>query len=281
MFQVTVQNKRQVLGDVIYLIRFPNMDADDFIRSVSSAEVLTTEESLSLILLMKGSTPKKELAFSSVERSGAWTEEFFKDLSIVSQSGFQFGNKANAVTGGLFSPSQSSDIHVPFQVDYGKNKAICIKSVFLINNTNCQISKVSLWASEGKISTLKNRTYVGCQLYEAVFNPKVIMQPNPTASVFVKNPSAPQFVVQVNTTASIIVQQPFPPQYHNLQQPLPRQSTLLQGQRTIGAHPTSQKFIGKAQVGGFASHKRPSTNTTITMQSVPWHFVVGFKYKTM
>ena len=63
------------------------MDSDEFIRSVSNTEVLTTEESDSLIMLMKGSTPEKEIEFSSVERSSPWTEEFFKGLSVVPQHG--------------------------------------------------------------------------------------------------------------------------------------------------------------------------------------------------
>ena len=229
------------------------MDADEFIRSVSSTEVLTTEESLNLILLMKGSTPKKELAFSSVERRGAWREEFFKGLSIVQQHGYGYPNQPghfNFDTGpSLLTAS------VPFQINYGKNRIICIKSVYLINNTNCEFSSIGLSESEGKISRLENRSYVGCQLYEAVFNPTVKMQSIPTAS--------------------ISVQQSF-----SVQQPPPRQSTLLQGQRTIGA-PVSHTFLGKAQAGGFTSHKNPNTNTTITMQNVPWNFVVGFKFKTM
>ena len=245
-FQGTDQNKRKVLGDLIYLIRFPNMDADEFILSVSSAEVLTTEESLSLILLMKGSTPKKKLAFSSAERSSPWTEEFFKGLSIVPPHGFFQPNQV-----GHFNFNNGQNVlnaSVSFQINYGKNKILCIKSVFLINSTNSEFSSVRLLDSEGKISRLQNRTYVGCQLYEAVFNPKVTMQSNKTASILVQRP--------------------------------PHQSTLLQGQRTIGANPTSQTFWGKAQAGGFTSHTNPNTDTTITMQNVPWHFVVGFKYKT-
>ena len=242
IFQVTDQNKRQVLGDLIYLIRFPNMDADEFIRSVSSAEVLTTEESLNLILLKKGSTPKKELSFSSVERCGAWTEEFFKGLSIEQQYdfeyGFQYGYRHGNQPQAFHSNTGSTLLitSVPFQINYGKNKDIYVKSVFLINDTNYEFSNVRLLDSEGKISRLENRTYVGCQLYEAVFNPKVIMQSN--------------------TTASIIVQQSLSGQ----KQPS-RQSTPLQGLNTITAN--------------------PNTNTTFTMQSVPWNFVVGFKYRTM
>ena len=290
---MTDQKKRELLGDVFNLIRFPNMDADEFIRSVSSAEVLTTEESLNLILLMKGSTPKKDLAFSSVERSGRWKEEFFKGLSIVSQSGFQFGSKA-----GMFVPPQQSDIYIPFQVNYAKEKAICIKSVFLINNTNCEFGRVSLSDSEGKISRLENRTYVGCQLYEAVFNPKVIIESSLTPPVIIENPSLHQpTMLQSSTTASIIVQHPCQSLYPNLQQQQPPgQATLLQGQRTIGANPDSQSFAGTAQVLDFKQRGKPKrlahrnrpeeltsslTNTTITMQNVPWHFVVGFKYKTM
>ena len=249
-FKVTEKNRRRVLGDVIYLIRFPNIDADEFIRSVSSGEVLTTEESLSLILLMKGSTPKKKLTFSSVERGGAWTEEFFKDLSIVSQQ-TSFGEFGEIGTACTAFPSQSSppgEKNVPFRVEYGKNKSICIKSVFLINNGNWGFSKVSLSDYEGKISKLENRTYVGCQLYEAVFNPKVIMQksadlvktPSPHSLFRSTSPTHDFVKLQSSITASIIIQQQC--------QPHLRQGILLQGQRTIGANPDLQSFAGTAQV---------------------------------
>lgn len=218
------------------------MDVDEFIRSVSSAEVLITEESLNLILLMKGSTPKKELPFSSAERGGPWTEEFFKDLSNASQHGYYPGNQPYSKTAPTLLNTS-----IPFQINYGKSRIIYIKSVFLINNTSSQFSSVSLLNSEGKISRLENRTYLGYQLYEAVFNPKVKMQSNKIVPI-----DEPPFSVQQQSTASILVQQSFSPR----QQPL-RQSALLQGQKTIGA------------------------NTTITMQNVPWNFVVGFKFKTL
>ena len=241
------------------------MDADEFIRSVSSTELLTTEESLSLILMMKGSTPKKEIAFSSVERGGAWTEEFFKGLRIVSQPRFSAKQAEYFNTG----PSVLNT-SIPFQINYGKNKTISIKSVFLINNTNSEFSSVRLLDSEGKISKLQNRTYVGCQLYAAVFNPRVTMQQNTTVPIV-----AQSFSVQQQSTASIMVQQSFSSQ----QQP-PCPSTL-QGHQTIGADPASHTFLDKTQAGDFTSQKNPNTNTTITMQSVPWNFVVGFKFKTM
>ena len=245
------------------------MDADEFILSVSSTEVLTMEESLNLILLMKGSTPKKELAVSSVERrGGTWTEEFFKGLSIVPQHGFVQVQANQAGHFNFNSDPTLLNASVPFQINCGKNKMICIKSVFLINNTNYEFSGVRLLESEGKISKLENRTYVGCQLHEAVFNPIVRMQSNKTASILVQ--------LKSNTTASVSVQQ-----FFVVQQPAPRQYTLVQGQCTIGANPSSHTFFGKAQAGGFPSHTNPSTNTTITMQNVPWNFAVGFKFKTV
>ena len=149
---------------------------------------------------------------------------------------------------------------VPFQINYGKSQIVYIKSVFLINDTKYEFSSVRLLDSEGKISRLENQTYAGCQLYEAVFSPRVLMQ--------------------ASNTASISVQQQFPCQQPPLREVTPYQSTLLQGQRTIGANVASYIRVGKAQAGSFTLLKNPNTDTTITIQNVPWHFVVGFKYKT-
>ena len=234
------------------------MDADEFILYVSNTEVLTTEEAGSLIMLMKGSTPDNELAFSSVERSSPWTEEFLKGLSIVPQHGPLSFDEVNQ-PGHLTAPTLLST-SIPLQINYGKSQIIYIKSVLLINDTNYEFSSVRLLDSKGKISKLENRTYVGCQLYEAVFKPRVLMQ--------------------ASTSASISVQQQFPCQQSPLSEVTPCQSTLLQGQRTIGTNLASYKWVGKAQDGSFTLHKNPSTDTTITIQNVPWHFVVGFKYKT-
>ena len=257
-FQVTDQNKRKVLGDLIYLIRFPLMDADEFVRSLSNTQVLTAEESDSLIMLMKGSPLETELGFSSVERSSPWTEEFFKGLSIVPQHGPLSEDQVNP-PGHLTGPTLLNT-SIPFQINYGRSQIIYIKSVFLINDTNYELSNVRLLESEGKISRLENRTYVGCQLYEAAFNPRVLMQSS--------------------TTASISVQQQFPCRQPPLCEDTSCQSTLLQGQRTIGANLAPYKRVGKAQAGGLTFHKNPNTDTTITIENVPWHFVVGFKYKT-
>ena len=227
------------------------MDADEFIPSVSNTEVLTAEESLSLILLIKGSTPKKELAFSSVERSGAWTEEFFKGISVMHEQdyygyyGYGYG----------YDPSLQQGMNVPFGVRCGLNKTICIKSVLLINDTSHEFVTVSISGVEGKISKLQNRTYLGCELYEVVFKPGVM--------------------IQSNTTASITVQKQF-----SDQEPHSHQFPMLQGQQTIESYPAAHVVSGKAKPRDFTSHKN-TNKTTITMQNVTWNFVVGFKFKIM
>ena len=153
---MTDQNKRKVLGDLIYLIRFPNMDVDEFILSVSNTELLTTEESDSLITSMKGSTPDKELAFLSVEQSSPWMEEFLKGLSIVPQHGPLSFDEVNQ-PGHLTAPTLLNT-SIPLQINYGKSQIIYIKSVLLINDTNYEFSSVRLLESEGKISKLENQT---------------------------------------------------------------------------------------------------------------------------
>ena len=198
------------------------MDPDEFIKSVSSRGVLTTEESLNLILSMKGSTPKTPLSFPSSERKGRWKEEFFTGLSVDLQQQQQ---------GHGIVTSTSSRFHIPFEINFGKKKLVKIKSIFLINNsvTNNPFIRVTISTCEATISKLKNRMHLGYQLHEALFNPAVEIQSN-------------KCTITINLPAN-------------------RRPTQLRGIPFV--HET----------------RGNSDDVTISMQNIPWSFVVGFKYK--
>ena len=70
LFQPNDKNKRKVLADVLYLVRFPTMELDDFCKTVGNSGIWTAEEALDVLLHMKESTPCNKLVFSDKLRFG-------------------------------------------------------------------------------------------------------------------------------------------------------------------------------------------------------------------
>ena len=248
------------------------MDPDEFIKEVSTTEVLTTEEAFNLILQMKGSAPRRVLPFSSETRSGVWKEEFFNALSIPPQ-----GQPACVYDGFRAFGAPMSNItttHIPFQIAYCEKDKVLIKSVYIINPTNCSLNKVSIQVAceprvtnqVGTIYLLENRSHIGHQLYEVKFPPHVTMKTNDTGIIMAEYSGNPG-------------------------------PTLLQGQRAIGdpkkgqqQNPYQQGVAAGAPIHHFKARRfernfKAETqgsipeDVTIVMQNNPWHLVVGFKYK--
>ena len=227
------------------------MDENEFIKEVSSSEVLTTDEAFNIILQIKGSTPRRTLPFSSVERNILWKQEFFRALSIVNQGTSSFTTRTKVY------PMQ---IHVPFQITYCKKDIVLVKSIFMINPNDCALNNASIQFAKrnqiGILSSLKNRFYLGIQLCEVEFPPHVTLKTNDVAVIRVE--------------------------YQGNNSPV-----LLQGQRIIGdpkkGHP-SALFGGNVEGNFFHFDKGEKQGSNpedvaIFMQNVAWHLVVGFKYK--
>ena len=148
-----------MLGDIIYLIRFPVIDSEEFIKSVSPTEILTHVEALNLILLMKGSKPREESPFPVRRRQGHTREIVFHDLMVDQQRiGLQLSQNF-------------------FVQDCKSN--ILISSILLLNDSqsNFPFNNVMIGSTVGTIQKLGGRVYDnGGQLYEVTFNPPVTMR---------------------------------------------------------------------------------------------------------
>ena len=131
------------------------MDSEEFIKSVSSTEMLTHAEALNLILTMKGSKPREELPFSSIERQSLGRTIMFRGCQID-------------------HPGANPHNSIPFTLKTCK-KSILISSVFLLNPQNYTFNTILLKSSVGTIHKLESRQYEGQQLYEVVFRPPVVM----------------------------------------------------------------------------------------------------------
>lgn len=66
--EISGLNKRQVLGKLLFKIRFPTMDRLFFTDVVSADDILTDAEKIALFQHMFGSITKQDLAFSDVKR---------------------------------------------------------------------------------------------------------------------------------------------------------------------------------------------------------------------
>ena len=236
------------------------MDLDDFITEVSNTEVLTSDEALSLILQMKGSTPRKSLQFSSQERSDIWRKEFFKNIREVSRRAISDDFSAIPETLPL-------KVHIKFKINYCKGDKVLIKSVLLIDPNNCSLNKVHLQKevstiSVGTVSKLENQMHMGHQLYEVIFCPPAELRINDRALIMVQ-------------TSGI------------------RCPIHLKGEATIGKDPNKPAhsygggfvFISAGVPSSLSESKHQSSmiprDICITIQNSPWNFLAGFKYKTV
>ena len=67
--QVNDEEKRAVLGDILYEIRFPTMTLEEFGENVASCEILTDKEARYLFTLHSGAKPAKVLPFKGKKRT--------------------------------------------------------------------------------------------------------------------------------------------------------------------------------------------------------------------
>ena len=226
------------------------MDLDELIQSVSRTKILTTEEALNLILMVKDSKPRQKLCFSNRRRQGVWETRLYKGLQ------FDYPQL-----------SGTRHIQVPFVVQ-NCNRGILMKSIFLLNVHSCTFEKITLQSTKGSIRTLKHVLHEGKILHEVIFDHPVSLQSN----------------VQNLVSFQIAAKQNNPPatrlQGHNVIRHL--QQTRMQGQGGVfgGLNfvQENKSSAPTASVFGVTLKAQPKENVTITMQSQSWYFVVGFKY---
>ena len=132
------------------------MDPDQFVKCVGSTKVLTSEESLDVILFTKGSTPHKTIPFLTTPRTGSWKEEFFNGIQIRQQG------------------VNTSQITARFSLQRSKSE-ILLSSVYFINTATNPISRITLFSSESVVNNT-HRVFEGYELYEAVFKQPVPLQ---------------------------------------------------------------------------------------------------------
>ena len=154
-FQASDDNKRKVLDNVIYLIRFPTMDQVDFFKSVATSRILAPEEALDVALHIKESTPRNKLPFSDKRRVGTWKEQLF--------------------TCSYDGQTQSC---YSLQVTCNVQGNAEVASVYFVNGTSGNPINSLILASTNalRITKLENRRHCGQQLYEAIFDPPVKLQ---------------------------------------------------------------------------------------------------------
>ena len=79
MCRSVTRTREKSLGDIIYQIRFPIMDSDDFVNDVLVSKVLLPEESVDIMLTKNELTPHQQMhAFlTNRRRPTAWIIDIF------------------------------------------------------------------------------------------------------------------------------------------------------------------------------------------------------------
>ena len=228
------------------------MDLDELIQSVSRTKILTTEEALNLILMVKHLKPRQKLCFSNRKRQGVWETRLYKGLQ------FDYPQLS----------TRQTHVQVPFVVQ-NCSQGILIKSIFLLNVHGCPFEKITLQSIEGSVRTLKNILHEGKILHEVLFDRPVAVQSNVQAIV------AFQIPTKQNISPATRLQG------HNIIRHL--QQTRMQDQGGIFGNlklvQGNQNSAPNTSVFGIAFKAQSQENVTIAMQSNSWYFVVGFKYR--
>ena len=65
---------RDALGDVLYKIRFPVMELQDFLTVVNQKGILTEAEAMGVVMTIRGLSHSKPMPFSTNRRAETWKE---------------------------------------------------------------------------------------------------------------------------------------------------------------------------------------------------------------
>ena len=145
---VSWESKREVLGDIIYNIRFPLMDSKYFATKVAVTELLTSDEKIDILLYQ---TSEKELSsthFKFVERTAKYP--FAKVVRFPSEgwAGWGHDGRMDAIS---FKPSDNSNLYGIFV--YGCQDGNCKYSVDIVvkNSVGLSLKHVSTEIYTGSV----------------------------------------------------------------------------------------------------------------------------------
>ena len=156
-FQLSDENMRSVLGDVIYFIRFPVMALQEYSTNVATRKILTSEEALQIMLYLSKTKTECEVPFLSTKRMGAFYDCIFEPANVQLES----------------NPMANRDTYVTF-----RQQQVRVSAIYFINPTNLNLEEVTIGTYKtSKFSQVVDKTVGDYQLFQATFTRPVVMRP--------------------------------------------------------------------------------------------------------
>ena len=143
---------RNVLGDVIYFIRFPIMDLQQYSSRVATRKLLKSDEALQILLYLSKTKSHCEAPFLSTKRKGAVHDVIFKPAKVQCES-------------------SNSDTYVTF-----REQQVRVSAIYFINPTNINLEEVSIGSYKtSKFAEVKLRSVGDNKLFQALFPRPVVI----------------------------------------------------------------------------------------------------------
>ncbi len=134
LLQPSDEEQRNVLGDLIFAIRFPTMSLEDFSKYVANTGILTDNEVRGLFTLLTGTKPKAPPPFPTKKRAGANSSYLvqFDDIDVVMRK-VQMG------------PGYNSGIRCQIEItNQVPNEQVYISEIYFCNTANVPINDVRM-----------------------------------------------------------------------------------------------------------------------------------------
>ena len=143
---------RNVLGDVIYFIRFPIMDLQEYSCRVATRNVLTSDDALQILLYLSKTKSRCEAPFLSTKRKGAVHDVIFEPTKV--HRGWN-----------------NSDTYVTF-----RERQTRVSAIYFINPTNINLEEISIGSYKtSKFAEVKWRSVGDNQLFQALFPRPIVL----------------------------------------------------------------------------------------------------------
>lgn len=160
---------RQMLGSLIFEVRFPVMSREDFWTDITSDEILSNEEKVHISKVIVGKTVSR-VVFRSTERK-RWVQ-VLRTQSDATSCGWRQGNRVDAI-------------------EFEVNKQILLYGISLYGNSNSQYSydvEIQVFSASNiaLVHMLPRKIKESGKLFQILFDKPCTVNPNEKHTLWVK-----------------------------------------------------------------------------------------------
>ena len=170
IYQISDREKRQVMGDALFLIRLPTLTLDEFSTHAAKGNILHDREARDLFLLLAGSKPDRPIPFIAEPRPGS-AQQIELTVTHIRSENITFPQGTTcSIQFQQFNPDETIKI---CEIQYCNPADFPIDLVKI--NTKNSGGFVTV-AEANKIEKIPGKLMFGSSIYRAIFNNPVIVK---------------------------------------------------------------------------------------------------------